>query len=111
MVYLITGAFIALDFVTGLVKSFKNHDYKSVKMRAGLWHKCGNIICIIFGMLVDYAQTFVDIGVTVPVAGAICTYIILMESGSIIENIGEINPDIIPAKLKQYFNTLGGNDK
>lgn len=106
MCYLLTFGFIILDMITGLVKAFKEKNYTSSIMREGLFHKCGSIICIVFGILVDYAQTFIDIGVSVPVALTICGYIILMEIGSIIENVCIINPQIMPDKLKSYFIKL-----
>lgn len=105
-VYIVTALFILLDLVTGLIKAIKNKSYTSTTMREGLFHKCGSVLCVVFGVLVDYAQTLIDIGVTIPVATAICTYIILMEIGSIIENLSEINPDLIGEKLKQYFSKL-----
>lgn len=106
MVYVVTICFIALDLLTGLIKAFKEKTYTSSVMREGLFHKCGSIICIGFGWLVDYAQTFIDIGVTLPIAISICAYIILMEIGSIIENLGKINPQIVPKKLKTFFTKL-----
>lgn len=106
MVYLITGGFIMLDMITGLIKAFKEKSYTSSVMREGLFHKCGSIICVIFGMLVDYSQSYIDLGVTIPIAVPICSYIMLMEVGSIIENVCTINPHILPNKLKQYFSKL-----
>lgn len=106
MVFVVTGAFILLDMITGLVKAFKEKAYTSSIMREGLFHKAGSIMVVCFGWLVDYAQTFLDIGVTVPVTLAVCTYIVLMEIGSIIENVCVINPQILPDKLKQYFDKL-----
>ncbi len=92
--------------ITGLIKAFKEKAYTSSVMREGLFHKSGSIVCIVFATLVDYAQTLVDIGVTVPVAISVCAYIILMEIGSIIENLCKINPEILPDKLKNYFAKL-----
>lgn len=106
MIYIVTAAFIVLDMVTGLIKAFKEKNYSSTVMREGLFHKAGSIVVAVFGILVDYAQGYVDIGVTIPVATAICTYIIMMEIGSIIENVCTINPGIIPNKIKQYFEKL-----
>ena len=79
MVYLITGCFILMDLVTGLIKAFKNKEYTSSIMREGLYHKAGSVLCVLFGVLVDHAQTIVDLGVTVPITLTICGYIILME--------------------------------
>ena len=110
MVYVVTAGFIAMDMISGLIKALKEKKYTSSVMREGLFHKCGSILAVIFGVLVDYAQTFVDLGVTIPVAVSICAYIILMEVGSIIENIGKINPDILPEQLKGYFSKLARSE-
>lgn len=104
--YIITSVFILLDMVTGIVKAFKEKDYNSSVMREGLFHKSGSLLCIAFGVLVDYAQTLLDLGVNVPVAVSICAYICLMEIGSIIENVCKINPEIFPDKLKSFFTKL-----
>lgn len=108
MIYLITALFIALDMVTGLIKAFKKKNYTSSIMREGLFHKCGSVLCVVFGILVDYAQTLVDIGVSVPVALSLCVYVILMEIGSIIENLCTINPEIMSEKLQGFFTKLNG---
>lgn len=106
MAYAITAGFILLDMVTGIVKAFKEKAYTSSIMREGLFHKCGSLLCIVFGVLVDYAQNFLDLGVNIPVAVSMCAYIVLMEIGSIIENVCKINPEIMPDKLKAYFSKL-----
>lgn len=106
MIFIITGAFIILDFITGLIKAFKNKKFTSSVMREGLFHKSGSILIILLGTLVDYAQKFIDLGVNIPVATTICIYIVLMEIGSIVENLGEINPRIIPNKIQGYFQKL-----
>ena len=109
--YCIVGTFIVLDFVTGLIKCVKNKDYNSTKMREGLFHKMGSVLSIVLAVLIDYAQGYVDLGITIPIAAGVCVYIILMEIGSIIENIGEINPEILPETLRGLFGQLhkGGN--
>lgn len=106
MAYIITFAFIVLDFITGLVKAFATKAYSSTKMREGLFHKVGLVLCVILGVMVDYAQGYLELGVSVPVAAAVCAYIVLMEVGSTIENIGEINPDVLPDKLRGLFGGL-----
>lgn len=108
MVYVLTGAFILLDLISGLIKAFKEKNYCSTVMRQGLYHKSGSLLCILFGVLVDYSQLYLDLGVNIPVALSICAYICLMEIGSIIENVCAINPEILPEKLKTYFAKLSG---
>lgn len=109
-IYVITFLFIALDFITGLIKAGATGTFTSTKMRTGLFHKVGLILCMILGILVDYAQTFIDLGISVPVAAAICAYIILMEIASIIENVCQINPELLPDKLAGIFGGLKGGD-
>ena len=110
-VYAITFAFIVLDFLTGTVKAFATNTFSSTKMREGLFHKVGLILCMILGGLVDYAQGHMDLGVAIPVAAAICVYICLMEITSIIENVCKINPQLVPDKLAALFGGLRRNEE
>lgn len=110
MIYAITFGFIVLDFVTGLIKACKSSSFKSSMMREGLFHKMGEVLCVALGILVQCAEGYLNLGINLPVASAICTYIVLMEIGSAIENIGAINPDLVPAKLRKIIG-VGGNDK
>lgn len=111
MIYVVTLAFIVMDMVTGLIKAFKEKNYCSSIMREGLFHKTGSILCIVMGRMVDYAQISVGIPLTdgQPVTTIICTYIILMEIGSIIENVCIINPEIAPQWLKGFFKKLNAD--
>lgn len=106
MVYILTAIFIVLDMVTGLIKAFKEKNFTSTIMREGLFHKCGSVLCVVFAVLVETAQQYIDIGIVIPVILPVCSYIILMEIGSIIENICIINPQILPEKLKSFFSKL-----
>lgn len=106
MVVLVTGGFIVLDLITGMIKAFAEHNFASSVMREGLIHKVGSLLCIALGLYADYAQQYIDIGVTIPVAGAICAYIALMEIGSILENLAKINPQIVPEQIRKYFKGL-----
>lgn len=111
IIYAIVFAFIVLDFVTGLVKAFYTHTFSSTKMREGLFHKAGLMLVVVLGVLVDYAQGYLDLGISVPVSAAVCTYIILMEIGSILENVCKIYPDLMPDKLAKLFGGAGHDDQ
>lgn len=102
MVYLITFYFIALDFVTGFFQALATGTFASKVMRQGLFHKVALLLVMLLGWLVDYAQQFVDLGVGVPVGAAVCVYIILMEVGSSLENLGKMNPELTD-KLGEIF--------
>lgn len=111
MVLVVACVFIAMDMVTGLVKALKNKKYKSSAMREGLLHKCGSLLCVAFGFLLEYAETLVDLGFHIPFTFAICAYIIIMETGSITENLCAINPEIMPEKLKSYLIRLSEDEQ
>lgn len=104
MVLIITGCFILLDLISGLLSAFKSKSFKSSKMREGLFHKTGSILVVTFAILVDHAQKYVDLGVQIPMTVIICVYIILMECGSILENASKLNPDINVESIKKYFS-------
>lgn len=106
MIYIITGAFMVLDMITGLVKAFAEKNYTSSVMREGLIHKVAEILCVVMAILVNEAQNYIDLGVTVPIIPAVCGYIILMEIGSNIENLGTVNQGIVPEKIRSYFKKL-----
>lgn len=110
-IYAIAFAFIVLDFLTGIVKAFTTNSFTSTKMREGLFHKVGLILCMILGGLVDFAQGYLELGISLPVAAAICVYICLMEITSIIENICMINPQVVPDELAALFGGLKRDDK
>ena len=112
MLYVVTGLFILVDILTGVWNAIKQKKFESSAMREGLFHKSGSVLCVVFGVLVDYAQSLFDIGVQVPVSTMFCLYIMSMEITSIIENICKINPEIAPDVLKLYFKKLkGGRDE
>ena len=103
MAYLITFYFIALDFFTGLLKAFATDSFSSKIMRRGLFHKLSLLCVLALGFLMDYAQSYLDLGMAVPVGMAACVYIVLMETGSMLENLCETNPELMPDKLCKIF--------
>lgn len=111
MKLLITFGFTIFDFITGIIKAFKEKEFTSSIMREGLYHKVGEWLLIMAGLLADYTQKYIDIGIAIPVTTTICAYIIIMELGSIVENIGKINPQLIPEKIKPFFHKLKEVDK
>lgn len=103
MVYALVLAFILFDFGTGMFWAFVNKQFNSSVMREGMYHKCASAMYIVFGRLVDYTNNFLDLGINVSLGKAICTYIVIMECTSIIENLGKINPKFVPKKIREHF--------
>lgn len=90
----IVFAFIVADIATGLIKAIATHSYSSSVMREGLFHKLGELVCLIFGVLCDYALPMIGIKIPLSIAQSVSIYIIIMEIGSVVENIGVLNPEL-----------------
>lgn len=103
MLIIVLGLAIA-DFATGIIKAYVNHDLSSQKMRKGGLNKLAELVVMAtacgleigIGKLGAYYKSaeLADIAGTVA-AGAVFTYIVLMELISILENYGEISPDAV----------------
>ena len=88
-------AFMVIDVFTGVLKAVKNKELNSTKAREGIYKKASFILFIAFGYLADYAMVYVNMGFNFPAAATICTLIIVTEAISILENLGQINPDLV----------------
>lgn len=88
-------AFMVIDVFTGVLKAVKNKELNSTKAREGIYKKASFILFIAFGYLADYAMDYVDMGFSFPAAATICALIIVTEAISVLENLGQINPDLV----------------
>ena len=86
---------IVADYLTGLIKACYKHEYKSEVMRQGLYHKVAEIAAVAVMFYLQLGLPMIGISIDFPFISFITLYIIVMELSSIIENIGEINPDLI----------------
>lgn len=88
-------AFMVIDVFTGALKAVKNKELNSTKAREGIYKKASFILFIAFGYLADYAMNYVNMGFSFPAAATICTLVIVTEAISVLENLGQINPDLV----------------
>ena len=100
IVYMLLGYLVikALDFVLGLLKTWKNSNYKSSKMRDGIIKWIAELIGILFVMLLDYV-----LGLNFYVTGFTLALFLYKEAGSILENLAECGvnmPKILKEKLE-----------
>ena len=102
-IIIVVLVFIVVDVLVGLAKSLTNGSYKSALMRTGLYHKLGEILAVGFGVLCEELFPLAGITVSVPIVTSICVYIILMETGSIVENLSIISP-ALSSLLNRVFN-------
>lgn len=94
--------FIAFDVATGWLKAIATGTTDSSIMRQGLFHKLGEILAVMFGYMCEYLFPYMEIEVTIPFAIAIATYIVLMETASIIENLCIMNPNLANVMSKIF---------
>lgn len=99
---LVTTLFITMDILVGLVKAFSKTTFKSLKMREGLFHKLGELLCVAFGIACEVSFPLVGINIKIPIVSTICIYIVLMETGSIVENLIIISPNIKSVVVKVF---------
>lgn len=97
---------ILLDIITGIIKAIKNKKFDSSKMRKGGINKICEVLVLILGLLLKTALPYFKITLNFDVLFVISSYIFFMEVVSIIENIGEINENLIPPKIKNTFKKL-----
>lgn len=90
---------IIIDVLTGVVIAWKNNDFQSSKMRAGLSKKFGELVYVLVGILTKFA-----LGTELILYFAV-VYICLMEISSLAENCDKLGVDI-PQKLKEKLNNV-----
>lgn len=109
---LIMGAIVA-DYLTGIVKACYKHEYKSEVMRQGLYHKIAEVLAVALMYYLEIGLPLIGIAIDFPFISFITIYVIVMELSSIIENIGEINPDLVGplAQVFEKIKEVQNNDK
>lgn len=89
---LVVLVFIVCDFVSGIVSALYRKEFKSSCMREGLVHKSVELAIVLLAIAVQWALPIVGIEIKAPIFPVAAVYIVIMELGSICENIGKINP-------------------
>ena len=100
--------FIALDIVSGLVKAFATNGFDSSIMRKGAYHKIGEVLAVCLMAAADFYLPLVGVTVGVSFSAIGSAYFVVMEIGSIIENIGIINPGLAGPLSKIFAKLKGG---
>lgn len=101
----IVAVMIVMDYLTGMAKAVHAKDVSSEKLREGLWHKSAYVLVILLAETIEHAQHWMDLGFDVPLVIPACVYIILTETASIVENIGQLNPALAGGRLLGMFRT------
>ena len=111
MPFVIVLGFITFDILTGLIKAKHDGSYNSTIMREGGYHKSMEILAVVGAYGIEYATNYIELGIQIPLVGAVVTYICIMELISIMENMCDVNPELA-ALFEPYLDKLkGGNDE
>lgn len=89
--------FIAGDVITGVCKAVYEggtNGLSSSVARKGLMHKVSFVLVLALGILIDYAQARVDLGINVPCGAIFAAYIAGTELVSIWENLRVMAPEL-----------------
>lgn len=100
--------FIGMDVVSGMIKAFSTTGFDSSVMRKGFYHKLGEVLAVGLLVAADFYLPIVGVNVDVSFSAIGCAYFVLMEIGSIIENIGTINSELV-GPLTKIFAKLKGD--
>lgn len=104
---------IVADYATGIIKACYKKKYKSSVMREGLYHKVAEVMAVALMFYLEIGLPFIGVKIDFPFISFITIYVIVMELSSIIENIGEINPDLVGplAQVFEKIKEVQNNDK
>lgn len=104
---------MGMDVLVGLAGSVINGSFKSTVMREGLSHKLMEICSIVLAIVLQVlAEHIVDIP-SFPTTIMVCIYLIVMEVGSVWENIVKINPELGKGTINDAIESIvnGDDDK
>ena len=96
--------FVVMDYITGVIGAIMHGNLSSTKMREGLGHKFAYLCVFFVAWFIDFEMKHIDIGFHSALTPIVTIGIVLIELSSIIENIGEINPDLAQAEFMSIFN-------
>lgn len=99
LMFFIYMLFKAIDFILGLLKTWKNKNYKSSKMRLGIIRFIAELIGVVFVIALDIVFGFSNFYLS----NIVINLFVFKEAGSILENLAECGvnlPHIIADKLE-----------
>lgn len=107
-------ACMAIDYLTGYSAALKTGEWSSDIAREGLWHKAGCIFAVLVAGILDAVVGYLlgnihglalPFTYTVIICPLVVTWYLLMELGSILENVGKMGAPL-PEFLKKMIAVL-----
>ena len=96
---------MAADMVAGFIAAAINKELSSSKMRKGLLHKVLMLVLIFACLAIEIGISHtVALPYDVPTCEVVCSYTVIMELISVLENVAKGYPEIRDSALIKLFN-------
>lgn len=97
---------VIVDFITGLIGHTTREGFSSSKVREGLAHKFTYVIALILCLILEKIMEYYDLPMVYADVLYSLTYvwIVITETGSILENLVLINPDLADNSFMRIFD-------
>lgn len=97
---------VIVDFITGLIGHTMREGFSSSKIREGLAHKCTYVIALVLCLILERIMEYYDLSMVYAGVLYSLTYvwIVVTETGSILENLVLINPDLADNSFMRIFD-------
>lgn len=92
--------FKCLDMLLGILKAWKNNNYRSGKMRDGIVRWIAEIVAIVFVVVIDMV-----LGLNFYLCGFTLSLFVYKEAGSILENLTECGVEL-PLAVKEKLEVF-----
>lgn len=99
-VVLLPALLMVVDFASGFLNAWVQHNILSSKMRSGLAKKCGELFAILVGELFAVAMSLPP-----EIVAGISIYIVFMELVSVVENLALLGVPL-PTKWKDKLEQM-----
>lgn len=113
VVFIVILALNVIDYITGLIGGTMVDGFDSSKMRRGLFHKFTYWILIGLCYMVGLVGPYIELG-SIVVDGLMllaCSWIVITECGSIMENLIKINPELENSPFMAIFKNKDTREK
>lgn len=97
---------VIVDFITGLIGHTMREGFSSSKVREGLAHKFTYVIALVLCLILEKIMEYYDLPMVYAGVLYSLTYvwIVITETGSILENLVLINPDLADNSFMRIFD-------
>lgn len=100
-------ALMILDIIAGLLRAIMQGEFSSSKMREGLGHKAICLLVIMLAVVMQVLALHITRIPAFPATVIVCTYIIIMEVGSIWETVVLVYPALGNSGLDDLLGEYG----